>query len=88
MSSEVKIYRITGYMLISHDRYPTWQKFTLELKALNEKQALEKLYSVLGSRHKLKRYHIKVLDISTISPEEVTKPYVRRLLDIERLVRL
>lgn len=88
MSNEVKIYRITGYMLIGHDKYPTWQKFTVELRALNEQQALEKLYSLLGSRHKLKRYHIKVAEVTPISPAEVTKLYAKRLLELERLVKL
>lgn len=87
MSEEVKTYRIMGYMLISHDKYPTWQKFTVELRALNEKQALEKLYSLLGSRHKLKKNHIKLVNIETISPEEAVKPYVKRLLQVERIVK-
>jgi large subunit ribosomal protein LX len=87
MSSEVKVYRVTGYMLISHDRLPTWQKFTLEVTALNEKDALEKVYSLLGSRHKLKRYHIRVTKVQTIMPEEVTKPEVHGLLKAKRLVK-
>ncbi|MEM0326740.1 MAG: 50S ribosomal protein L18Ae [Desulfurococcaceae archaeon] len=87
MSEEVKIYRIVGYMLISHDKNPTWQKFTLELRALNKEQALEKLYSLLGSRHKLKRFHIKILNVEAISPEEAVKPYVKKLLQIERIVK-
>lgn len=87
MSSEVKIYRVTGYMLISHDRLPTWQKFTQEVTALNEKDALEKVYSLLGSRHKLKRYHIRITEVQTIMPEEVTKPEIHKLLKTERLVK-
>lgn len=87
MSNEVKIYRITGYMLISHDKIPTWQKFVEEVRALSEKEALEKIYSLLGSKHKLKRHHIKIVEIKTISPSEVTKPYVMQLLKLERLVK-
>ncbi len=87
MSSEVKIYRVIGEMLISHDRLPTWQKFVLELRALNEKHALEKAYSLLGSRHKLKRYHIKIEKIEVISPEEVSRPYITKLLKLERIVK-
>ncbi|MEM1843935.1 MAG: 50S ribosomal protein L18Ae, partial [Desulfurococcaceae archaeon] len=44
MGGEIKIYRITGRMLVSHDRLPTWQKFVQEIRALNEKDALEKVY--------------------------------------------
>ena len=35
---EVKIFRITGRMLVSHDRFPTWQKFTKEVRALTKEQ--------------------------------------------------
>ena len=87
MSTEVKIYRISGYMLVNHDKLPTWQKFSLELSALNEKHVLEKVYSLLGGRHKLKRYHIKILEIKEISPEEVTDRYLKKLLEMERLVK-
>jgi large subunit ribosomal protein LX len=87
MSGEVKIYRITGRMLISHDRYPTWQNFTQEVRALSEKDALEKVYSVLGSRHKLKRYHIKIEKVEVIPPEEATSPRILHILRVERLVK-
>lgn len=87
MSSEVKIYRLTGYMLISHDRLPTWQKFSLEIRALNERDAVEKAYSLLGSRHKLKRSHVNIVEIREISPEEVTNPELAKLLRAERIVK-
>lgn len=87
MSSEVKIYRLTGYMLIGHDRLPTWQKFTLEIRALSERDAIEKAYSLLGSRHKLKRSHINIVDIREITLDEVTNPEVARLLRAERIVK-
>lgn len=87
MTNEVKIYRITGFMLISHDRLPTRQKFTLEVRALSEKDAVEKVYSILGSRHKLKRSHIDIVDIKMISPEEITKPELLRLIKTTRIVR-
>jgi len=35
-------------------------KFTKEIEAPNEKLALEKLYSILGSNHKVKRVRIIV----------------------------
>ena len=37
-----------------------WQKFTKEVEAENEKEALEYVYSKLGSDHKVKRHLIKV----------------------------
>lgn len=84
---EVKIYRIEGMMLISHDRNPTWQKFVKEVTALKPEHALEKVYSLLGSNHKLKRRHIKILSIKEISPEEATDPNVLYILGLTRYVK-
>ncbi len=86
--SEVKTYRIEGLMLISHDRLPTWQKFVKEVRALNEEQALEYVYSVLGSNHKLRRKHIKILSIKEISPEEARDRRIQYLARIERFVKI
>lgn len=72
---EVKNYRIEGEMLIRN----TWQKFVYEARALNARQALERMYSELGSRHKLKRVHIKVKNIREVPPEELKNPYIRAI---------
>lgn len=84
--SEVKIFRVEGYMLISHDRFPTWQRFSKEVRGLTKEEALEKVYSILGSHHKLKRYHIKVTRIEEISPEEARSPVVKHLSELTRIV--
>ncbi|MGC9009079.1 MAG: 50S ribosomal protein L18Ae [Sulfolobales archaeon] len=81
--SEVKIFRVTGLALFGHDRYPEWRKFVIETRALGEKDALEKIYSLMGSRHKLKRSHIKILKIEEISIDDVRDPVVRELSRIE-----
>jgi large subunit ribosomal protein LX len=71
-----KIYRVRGWF-----KQNLWkQTFTKELIALNEKQALERLFSDIGSRHKVKRSMIKIEEIREISPEEVKDPRVLRLL--------
>ncbi len=87
MSGEVKIYRVEGLMLISHDRNPTWQVFRKEVLALKPEHALEKIYSELGSRHKLRRKHIRITSVKEIKPEEATDPYVLALLEIKGFVK-
>ncbi len=86
MSVSVKIYRVTGRMLISHDRLPTWQKFSIEVRAVKPEDAVEKVLSELGSRHKLRRRHIKIEEIKEISLEEVKSPEIRALAKLERWV--
>ena len=51
---------LTGRMLISHDKLPEWRIFRLELRGIKLEDVIEKVYSELGSRHKLRRKHIKI----------------------------
>ncbi|MEZ0394274.1 MAG: 50S ribosomal protein L18Ae [Desulfurococcaceae archaeon] len=81
-----RIYRVKGVMLIGHDRNPSWQKFVKEVRALNEREALEKVYSILGSNHKVKRRHVKIESVEEITPEECTEKFVRDLSQAERLI--
>lgn len=83
MSSEVKTYRVNGVALFSPDKVRFWQKFSLEVRALSREEALEKVYSLMGSKHKLKRKHIKILDVFEISPEEAKKRIVKELAKLE-----
>lgn len=85
--SLAKTFRVKGYMLISHDRLPTWQAFTKDVRAVDEKDALEKIYSILGSKHKLKKYHIRIESITEIRPEESKDQVVRELANATRIVR-
>lgn len=81
--TEVKVYRITGTMLLSHDRYPEERVFRLEVPASSLRDALERVYSELGSRHKVKRRHIKIKEVVELRPEEAVSAYVRKLLSME-----
>ncbi|MCE4624314.1 MAG: 50S ribosomal protein L18a [Desulfurococcales archaeon] len=85
--SEVKVYRVTGKMLISHDKFPEWRKFSVYVRALKKEHAAEKVYSELGSRHKLKRYHIKIEEIKEVPLEEVDDLNVIKLSQLEKWVK-
>jgi len=43
-----------------------WQKFRKVVEAHNEKFALEKVYALLGSNHKVKRHLIKIKSIKAV----------------------
>lgn len=85
--SEVKIFRVSGRMLISHDRFPEWRKFSVYVRAVKPEHAIEKVYSDLGSRHKLKRYHIKITEVKAVSLEEVDDLNIIRLAQLEKWVK-
>ena len=80
----VKVYRIRGCIRL---RTGESQKFSIELSAMKKEHALEKLYSLLGSRHKAKRSHIKIESVEEIRPEEAKSSYIRDLLSLEVLVK-
>jgi large subunit ribosomal protein LX len=81
--SEVKIYRIQGLALFSSDKYPEWRKFSLEVRAVKKEHAIEYVYSVMGSRHGIKRANIKIMSIEEITPEEARNSFIRDLSRIE-----
>ncbi|WP_406657725.1 50S ribosomal protein L18Ae [Methanolobus sp. ZRKC2] len=41
-----------------------WEKFTKEVESQNEKNALEKVYSLFGSKHAIKRNYIRIESIT------------------------
>ncbi len=43
-----------------------WQKFKKVVEAHNERFALEKVYSLLGSNHKVKRHLIKIESVKVV----------------------
>ncbi len=43
-----------------------WQKFRKVVEAHNERFALEKVYSLLGSNHKVKRHLIKIESVKVV----------------------
>ena len=73
---KTKIFRIQGKFMRGNSLKP----FTRELKATNEDEIKEKIYSEFGSKHHIKRNKIKIEDIKEISEDEVLDPVVKALL--------
>ncbi len=76
---EVKVFRVSGIALFSPDKLREWQAFRIDVRALAKEHAIEKVLSELGSRHKLKRSHIKILEVKEIRPEESKSKFIRQL---------
>lgn len=73
---KTKIFRIQGKFMMGNALKP----FTRELKATNEEEIKEKIYSEFGSKHHIKRNKIKIEDITEISADEVLDPVVKALI--------
>jgi large subunit ribosomal protein LX len=54
---------------------------------LKPRDALERVYSELGSRHKLKRRHIRVASVREVPLEEVDDMRVLKLAGLNRIER-
>jgi len=73
--SEVKIFRVTGEI-----KKPNWQtSFQKEVRALRQEEVIDHVYKEIGSKHKAKRFQIKILKIEEIKPEEVTDSAVKKM---------
>jgi large subunit ribosomal protein LX len=65
--SEPKKFRITGEIRKGQTHIP----FSVEFSAMKEQHALERLYADMGSRHRARRFEIKVDKIQESSEESV-----------------
>jgi large subunit ribosomal protein LX len=66
--SETKIFRVSGRI----DKPGLYEPFTFnkEISAQKASHALEKIYAEMGSRHRAKRFQIKINSIEEVVPEE------------------
>jgi large subunit ribosomal protein LX len=72
----LKVFRVTGE--IHKPNLET--SFNQEIVADKPEHAKEKVYAELGSRHRVKRYHIKITNIEEVSPEEIVNPILKKLV--------
>ena len=71
-----KNFRVKGSFVMGSET----QVFTKELRAVKEEDIYEKLYSIFGSKHRIKRNQIKIDSIEEISDDEVLDPVVQAIL--------
>jgi large subunit ribosomal protein LX len=75
MMSEVKVFRVSGEV-----RKPNFQtEFKKEVRALKPEDAVEKVYMELGSKHRVKRFQIRISQVEEIGPEEIENVIVKKM---------
>jgi large subunit ribosomal protein LX len=72
----MKTYRVTGE--INKPRLST--PFVRELLAEKSEHAVEKVYAEIGSRHRVKRYHIKITSSKEISADQIENPILKKIV--------
>ncbi|MFQ5762332.1 MAG: 50S ribosomal protein L18Ae [Candidatus Bathyarchaeia archaeon] len=75
--SEVKTLRVTGVMKGSFRPL----KFTKEVRTLNEEAAREKVYTEIGSKHKLKRFQIEIHSVEEVDFRTVKNQLTAKLAE-------
>lgn len=73
--SEIKVFRISGEI-----RKPNFQtEFRKEVRALKPEDAVEKVYMELGSKHRVKRFQIRISAVEEIDADEIENVVVKKM---------
>ena len=73
--TEVKVFRVIGKI-----RKPNFQTdFRKEVRALKPEDAVEKVYMLLGSKHRVKRFQMKIFKVEEVAPGEIEDNIMKKL---------
>jgi len=73
--SEVKVYRVAGK--INKPNFKT--EFQKEVRAMNTEDATEKVYMLLGSKHRVKRFQMKIFKVEEVNPKDIKDIIIRKM---------
>jgi len=76
----MKAFKVTGQ--INKPELKT--SFAREIIADKSEHAVEKVYAELGSRHRVRRYHIKITSTKEVTADEVENPILKKILTGEQ----
>jgi len=74
--SELKVFRVTGEINKPNLKTP----FTKELLAIKSEHAVEKVYAEIGSKHRVKRFQLKISKVEEISTDEIENPILKKIV--------
>jgi large subunit ribosomal protein LX len=72
----MKIFRVTGRIYKPNLK----TDFVREMMADKPEHAEEKVYAEIGSRHRVKRCHMKVLKVEEVLPEDIENPILKKMV--------
>jgi len=72
----LKVFRVMGEI-----RKPNLKtSFTKEIVADKAEHATEKVYAELGSKHRVKRHHVRIASVEEVPPEQIENPLLKKLV--------
>jgi large subunit ribosomal protein LX len=73
--SEVKVFRVIGKI-----RKPNFQtEFRKEVRALKPEDAVEKVYMLIGSKHRVKRFQMSISKVEELAPNEIKDILLKKM---------
>ena len=76
----MKAFKITGEI-----KKPELQTtFAREILADKSEHAVEKIYADIGSKHRVRRCHIKIISTKELKADEIENPVIKKLVTGEQ----
>jgi large subunit ribosomal protein LX len=72
----VKVFRVTGEIKKPNLKTP----FAKEVLASKPEHAVEKVYAEIGSKHRVKRYYMRVAKVEEVKPDDIENPVLKKLV--------
>jgi large subunit ribosomal protein LX len=72
----MKVFKVTGEISKPKLRTP----FVKEVLADESEHAVEKVYSEIGSKHRVKRCHITISEVQEISADQIENPVLKKMV--------
>jgi large subunit ribosomal protein LX len=72
----MKVFRVTGEICKPNLATP----FAKEVLADKSEHAVEKVYSEIGSKHRVKRYHIKISGATEVPADEIENDVLKKIV--------
>jgi large subunit ribosomal protein LX len=72
----MKIFRVTGKIYKPNLK----TDFVREMLADKPEHAEERVYAEIGSRHRVKRCHMKILTVEEVPAEEIKNPILKKMV--------
>ena len=74
--SKLKVFRVTGEINKPNLKTP----FIEELLAAKSEHAVEKVYAEIGSKHRVKRFQLKISKVEEISIDDIENPILKKIV--------
>jgi len=78
----MKVHRVMGKFRMGKKK-GEWQRFSKEVVSEDKEQAVEKIYSLFGSKHRVKRTNIKIYDTEEVDEDEIEDALIQEKIEAE-----